>query len=473
MDQGLQFNAQSLSAILNGGISGFTYQDIERNTKKKFLGVTYSNKTSYTTEKQALDAELATQIGLVIGSLKQGAIEAANVLGVTGAEALLNSMMINIGRISFKDMSAAEIQDQLNAVFSSIGDNMATKLLPAVTQFQQAGEGALETLVRLARQYQVVDVTLASIGKTFDLVGIGSIAARDRPITLVGGLDEFTSQAQFFADNFLTEQERLAPAQKAVTNELKRLGLSGIATRDQFKRLIMGLDLSTEGGATMYAALMDLAPAFAAVTDGAEKAREQLTRIFEFAQGLLTSSLSTLSPQQQLEIERNEYEALLLKAQGGDVSALEKLTDASTEYLTAAQKFFAASPEYDAIFKRVYDQLIALSGMEVEDPVITTLETEFQRLIDAINAGFHLVAGGALPDAPTTAGAQVPIDPSVFDRIDTGLVGVQEQLARQTEALVASQKSGFGSVVDGVMEAPTRASSYGGGSVRQNQRDAA
>lgn len=401
MDQGLQFNAQSLSGILNGGVNGSTYQDISKNTTKKFFGVTYSNKTTYSTEKAALDAELAAQIGLVIGSLKTGAVEAANVLGIAGADALLDSMMINIGRISFKDMTGDQIQDQLNAVFGKIADDMATKLLPMISEFQKAGEGAFETLSRVARQYQVIDVSLASIGKTFNIVGVASLAARERLINLVGGLDEFVSQTSFFAENFLTAQERLSPVQKTLAAEMKRLGLSGITTRDQFKQLVMGLDVSTEGGATMYAALMDLAPAFAAVTDGTEKMREQLMRIFEFAQGLLTSSLSPLSPEQKLNIERTEYEQLLARAKAGDIDALEKLSDASSEYLTAAQKYFASSPEYAAIFDKVYQELIALSGTAVQDPVVNAIETEIQRLIDAINAGFTLIGGGTLPDTPS------------------------------------------------------------------------
>ena len=482
VDQGLQFNSATLGSIANGGLSGYTYQDISRNTTKKFLGITYSNKTTYSTEKQSLDAALAQQIALVIGSLKAGAVEAANALGVAGSDALLNSMVVNIGRISTKGLTADQIEDQLNAVFSKVGDQIATTLLPAVTMFQQAGEGAFETLVRVARQYQVVDVTLASMGKSFGAVGLSSLAARERLVNLVGGLEEFTSQAAFFTDNFLSEQDRLAPAQRAVTEEMKRLGLTGITTREQFKRLVMGLDVSTEGGAKMYAALMDLAPAFAAITDGAEKAQERLRQVFEFAQGLLTSNLSTLSPQQQLAIEQSEYQTLLSRARTGDVDALDKLKDASSEYLTAAQKFFAASPEYDRIFQQVYQELIALSGVEAEDPIVTALETEIQRLIDAINAGFDLVAGGGLPDMPevTLGGGDRSVEtptkipandmPTLVDKIDKGLTGVQEQLARQTEAIVASNSEGFSSVVDATYEGPSKYGAYNGGMVRQSAR---
>src|SRR5690606_30117425 len=150
------------------------------------------------------------------------------------------------------------IQEQLNAVFGGVADQMATKLLPMIGQFQEAGEGAFETLSRLARNFQVIDVTLLSMGKTFGAVGLSSVAARERLIKLVGGLDEFVEQAAFFSENFLSSQERLAPIQSRVTAEMKRLGITGVTTRDQFKQLILGLNLSTKGGATMYAALMDL-----------------------------------------------------------------------------------------------------------------------------------------------------------------------------------------------------------------------
>lgn len=241
-DQGLEFSAQSVGDILRSGINGSTYQQVGVETKKKFLGLTYSDKTSTSTTSSALEADLAAQLSALVGSLKTGVVAAATALGVDGAGALLDAFQVNLGKISLKDLSGKEIEEQLNAVFSKLGDQMAGTLLPGLSVFQKVGEGGFETLTRLAREYQVVDTSLASIGKTFGSVGLASIAARDTLVELAGGLDDFTSKVSFFATNFLSEAERLAPVQAAVAQEFARLGVSGIVTKDQFKQLVLGLD---------------------------------------------------------------------------------------------------------------------------------------------------------------------------------------------------------------------------------------
>ena len=49
---------------------------------------------------------------------------------------------------SFKDMTGQEIEDQLNAIFSKIGDDMAGAILPALKDMQLVGEGLFETFAR-------------------------------------------------------------------------------------------------------------------------------------------------------------------------------------------------------------------------------------------------------------------------------------------------------------------------------------
>ena len=56
---------------------------------------------------------------------------------------------------------------------------------------QKVGEGLFETFMRVAREYQVVDVELQSIGRTFGAIGVASIEARDNLVQLFGGLDQF------------------------------------------------------------------------------------------------------------------------------------------------------------------------------------------------------------------------------------------------------------------------------------------
>jgi hypothetical protein len=80
---------------------------------------------------------------------------AATALGVDGAKAVLDSFQVNLGKLSFKDLSGEEIQAQIEAVFSKLGDDLSAAVIPSITQFQKVGEGAFETLVRVAKEYQV------------------------------------------------------------------------------------------------------------------------------------------------------------------------------------------------------------------------------------------------------------------------------------------------------------------------------
>lgn len=372
-DQGLQFGSQSLGDIVNGGIEGQTYQQVLENTKKKFLGVTYSDKNKVQTTTGDLDAELAGQITALIGSLKSGVLDAAAVLGVTGAEATLDAFQVELGKLSFKDMSGAEIEEALSAIFGKLGDDLAATAIPELTQLQKVGEGAFETLARVARQYQVLDTSLVAIGMTFGATGVASLKARERLIDLVGGIDELAEQAGYFAENFLSDLERMAPVQRAVANELARLGLVGVDTKDKFKELILGLDLTTEAGAKMYAALMDLAPAFSKVIDfqiegsqAVQDAREGVLDAYEREAGALgdtrdklldlAKSLHTFSASLDPLLDTTTRETLdraqatmmdlAARADAGDADALAGLQASIQDFLKAAEADAGSSLEY-------------------------------------------------------------------------------------------------------------------------------
>lgn len=275
LDQGLSFAAQTVEDIVNGGMIGQIYQDVQTQTKKKFLGLTTSNKTKVTTQYGDLSNDMERQVALIIGSLRSGIVDAAEVIGVTGAQAALDAFTVNLGKISLKDLKGDEIREALEAVFSKLGDDMAAAVMPGLEAFQRVGEGLFETLARLAKDYTTIDTALTAIGMTFGAVGLASVAARENLIDLFGGLDAFAEATYFFRENFLTEAEQMAPIIAAVSAEMARLGHAGVTTNEQFKALVLGLDLSTASGAEMYASLMAVAPAFAKVNEYAVKAADE------------------------------------------------------------------------------------------------------------------------------------------------------------------------------------------------------
>ena len=269
LDQGLAFAPGTYAQ----GVTGSTYADLATTKTKSLLGVAYSTKVSNSTVSGALSGDLLAQVNAVIKSLGDGVLSAASVFGLEAAkaaESALGSAVVDLGKLSLKDLKPDEIAAVLQATFDKVGDQLASAGVPGLDKLGQVGEGAFETLTRVAREYQVVDVALASLGKTFGQVGLESLAARDNLVQLLGGVEEFSSRTSFFATNFLTDAERLAPIQKAVNDNLAAYGLSAASTRDQFKQLVLAQDLTTESGRNAYAALLNIAPAFDKVATASE-----------------------------------------------------------------------------------------------------------------------------------------------------------------------------------------------------------
>jgi hypothetical protein len=280
LDQGIQIAATTIGQAVAGGLQANAYQTVQSTkTSSALFGLISSSKTTTGTTATPLSSDFTGGIESIIGSLRATVLDAATKLGVQGAQDVVDSFALNLGSISFKGMTGSEIKDALTQEFGALGDNIAAAAVPQIATLQQVGEGALQTLARLVQEYTVVDDAAKVVGFSFGQVGVDSLAARDSLVQLSGGLDQFSSQANFFSDNFLTKAQALAPIQQAVTNEMARLGQAGITTKEQFAAVVQGIDASTTSGAQLYAALMNVAPAFVKVADAAADLADQRTKM--------------------------------------------------------------------------------------------------------------------------------------------------------------------------------------------------
>ena len=299
-DTGFTLEKSSFGSILAGGVSASQYADV-----KKDGGWFGSDKTSVKTE--GLGAEGNRQIASVLTSLYDTVFEAGTILGL-GADsfnAQLSSFVVDIGKVSLKGLSDDEIQEELQAVFSKVGDSLAASGVAGLESFQKVGEGYLETLARVASNYQSLDAIMASIGTTVGAAGIASVPARERLIDMSGGISALASQVSSFADNFLTEAERLAPIQKYVTEQLAGMGLAWVDTSAEFKNAALGIDKTTEAGAKQFTAMMSLADAFAKVYPAVKDLSMSLEEIAD-QRGTLQDQLDelTMTREQLLAKER-------------------------------------------------------------------------------------------------------------------------------------------------------------------------
>ena len=102
--------------------------------------------------------------------------------------------------------------------------------------------------------------------------------------------------------------------------------------------------------------------------DAANKLKDAIKGIAEYARGMALGGNSPLSPEQRLAEAQRQYQDLLARAQGGDAEAIAKLSGASDAYLEAAKQYYGSGTQYSDTFDAVKNAMSAIGGMSAPDP---------------------------------------------------------------------------------------------------------
>lgn len=255
---GLFGGPQSVGSVLSGGFDAQYYSDLQK--KSKFLGITTGTKNY--TQYSAADPALEAQFTLILRSFNDAIKAAAGPLGEStdAIQARLNSFVVNIGKIDLKGLTGEQIQDKLTAIFGAAADNMANAAFPGMAAFQKVGEGAFETLVRVASTVEAVSNSLDVLGQS--ATGM-SIAAKLGLADQFESVSALTNAADAYFQSFYSKEEQTAARTVQMTRVFSGLGLQMPATLAAFRQLVEAQDLTTAAGQATYATLLQLAPAFA------------------------------------------------------------------------------------------------------------------------------------------------------------------------------------------------------------------
>ena len=403
MDQGITGKATSLGNVDALGFTAQAYADV--NTKKKAFGISYSSKDS--TQTAALSDEMNQQFSMIITSMGQTIRRSADVLGLGGDafNAKLNSFVVDLGKISLKDLSGEEQQKALETAFSKLGDDMAKFGVAGLQEYQAVGEGYLETLVRVTNDYMQVSDVLTVLGKSFNVTGLGAVALSESLISAAGGMDSLTKNTGYFVQNFLSEAEQMAPITASVQAAMAALGQSGVTTVDQFKALVLAQDLNTAAGQAMYAQLIAIAEPF---KKAADYAAALAAATGDFA--AVTKTASEIASehrdlQQQLnELTKSEAQLLAIQRAGiadvnralfdqvqaakAVVSAKDALSKAYDTEAAAAKTALDKSKSWVSTLNGLNDSF-ALGAQSTLSPEQKYAEAraQFEKTLAAANAG--------------------------------------------------------------------------------------
>ena len=283
-DLGFTFGEQTVGQAA-AGIDANTYQT---TTSKKDGGWFKKDKITTATTVGELASEVSRWLTQTIDSLRGGVVTAAGVLGLDGAQATIDSMNLGLSKISIKGLTGEEITEQLEAVMGKLFDDMALAVAPELLRLSKVGEGAGETMARLANTLTVVNGTIGLVdGRLFDISVAGAAAATGLAEAF-GGLDNLKDSLGSYYDKFYTEAEKTANLTTQASGAFARMGIVMPKVDDGMRQWyrsevdrVSALDMGVAANAAAYvgivsmADLMDeLSPSFDAAADAARELAE-------------------------------------------------------------------------------------------------------------------------------------------------------------------------------------------------------
>lgn len=225
-------------------------------------------------------------------------------------------------------------QDQ-KAILEAIGQYskvLSESFTTALTPFKRAGEDVEETLARLAT-LQTFSENLNDLGGVFSKVAGLGIDAREALIEMAGGMDVLQQQAQGFVQNYYGRDEIAGLKARELQDVMRGLGITqDVNTKDQFRALVEGTDVSTTAGQERLVTLLQASQEFAQVAEYLSETGKSLAETA--AQAPLVPALEKLF---QGEGMRQQIDAI------NGVTAAVQAVQAAVESLTEA----VLSPVYE------------------------------------------------------------------------------------------------------------------------------
>ena len=270
---------QLASATSSGALK--FYETVQRIVKKSgFLGIGGSTKTYIDTNQREVSDEVAKYFTGIFGDAKKLLVEIGEKTGLrTESEItdILKGITFPDLKVSLRGLKGEELAKELQSVISSVLDDATLAIYESFTDYANFGEGLLETVIRVTDTAEKINQQIANLG----IAGVDISKKYDVTEALAeasGGFEDFLSKTQYFRENFLSEAQRLAPVQEALTRDLAKLGFSTVDTREEFTALIQSIKPVDKASGELLAKLLDLAPAFNEVY---KQADDSITKLLD------------------------------------------------------------------------------------------------------------------------------------------------------------------------------------------------
>ena len=268
----------------------------------------------------------------------------------------------------------SDLPDEVAKIFSSVD-------LSAASQDQ------LDVLIAQAQALASLNNAFKALAPILPQLSGLSLDAKRALTDLAGGLDQFVSNTANWWANFYSKSEQDNATRKALADELAKVGVALPATREEYRRLVEQMDITSEKGREAWTVMMKLSSGFASVTLSAEELAKQLQSDFSTAAGLAAKSLAAA---QAADKGRLAVDQWLAEANGNAQAWNDKRRAALWGmYATAApEQQLELLQELQGLMKERYQtEIDAVSGLVSDANRLKDAAKSLRDYVDGLRVG--------------------------------------------------------------------------------------
>lgn len=214
-------------------------------------------------DRSAVQGDLETTLDAGVTAVYRSAQTYADALGLPAdaARNFAGTFKVVWGKTEEENRAAIE------QAIGKLSDDLAGVYAQQLTPLKRASETISQTLQRLG-VLQSFSRTINDLGGVFSRVARLGVDAREAIIDMAGGMEAFADKATSFAQNFYGRDEIAGLKARDVQQRLADLGINQtVNTRDEFRRLVEGTDVTASDGQRRLVELLNLSAPFAEVAD--------------------------------------------------------------------------------------------------------------------------------------------------------------------------------------------------------------
>ena len=260
--------------VANAGGSGLSGQvarrdDYQQNSSGILSGGTTQN-SDWSRAGESIDAYFDAAIKSSTAAARQYA--AALGLPVDALDGYAKQIEVSISGLDAAGQKAA-----IDKALSQFAADMVDAAFgTTIGGLSKEGETSAQTLERLATNLTAVNIAFDKLGLAVQPVTAEAAATATALVDAFGGLDKAATAFSAYYDKFYSDSEKAAKATEALGKEFDKLGLEVPGTEAEFRALVDSIDLTTESGRTLAAAVVSLAPAFDTAAQAAKQAASNM-----------------------------------------------------------------------------------------------------------------------------------------------------------------------------------------------------